>query len=400
MYLPISVGLLALGIASLVFRFVTEACVRIVRKRRPVLRALPPVSVLKPMKGADDALYDNLASFARQDYPSFELVLGCEDSMDPALGIARRIQRDYPEVPVTIVAGGRAIGHNPKINNLAQLLGAARNDWVLVSDADIRADSDYLRAIASETHDPSVGLVSSVIASTEEKSLGASLDTLHMNGFIASSVCAAEVLAGHPCVIGKSMLFRTSELARLGGLPLVKDVLAEDYVLGKAFQGAGRRVALSGHAVQSIAGSRSVRSFFERHLRWSQMRRRISTGFYLGEPLLVPTLWFVAAAVMACVAHSDERSPVIALLALVALAVRAASEVFFVRRLRDDRFDAAVVPLVLLKDAVVLGAWVVGWFKTTASWRGTEFRIGRGSVLGPLTRDAAETEVVVRHGAH
>src|SRR5436190_20996144 len=119
MYPPISVGLLALGIASLAFRFVTEVCVRIVRKRRPALGVLPPVSVLKPMKGADDALYDNLASFARQDYPSFELVLGCEDSVDPALGIARRIQRDYPEVPVTIVAGGRAIGHNPKINNLA-----------------------------------------------------------------------------------------------------------------------------------------------------------------------------------------------------------------------------------------------------------------------------------------
>src|SRR5262245_10446954 len=160
MYLPISVGLLALGIASLIFRFVSEACVRITRKRSPTFGSAPPISVLKPMKGADPALYDNLVSFARQDYPVFELVLGCEDTMDPALAVARRVQREFPGVPMTIVAGGRPIGHNPKINNLAQICRSARHDWVLVSDADIRADELYLRAIAAETADPRVGLVS------------------------------------------------------------------------------------------------------------------------------------------------------------------------------------------------------------------------------------------------
>jgi len=128
------------------------------------------------------------------------------------------------------------------------------------------------------------------------------------------------------------------------------------------------------------------------------MRRRISAWFYLGEPLLLPTPWFVIAALIACMAHSDARAPIVVLFALLALAIRCTSEVSFARHLRDDRFDGTMVPLVLLKDAVVLAAWVVGWFKTTAAWRGTEFRIGRGSVLSPLTRDAVETEVV--HGAH
>lgn len=319
--------------------------------------------------------------------------------MDPALAVARRVQRDYPSTRITIVAGGRPIGHNPKINNLAQLLRAAKNDWVLVSDADVRADAGYLGAIAAETQDASVGLVSSVIASTGEKSLGAALDGLHMNGFIASAVCGADVLADHPCVIGKSMLFRASELERLGGLSLVKDVLAEDYVLGRAFQAAGRRVALSGHAVQSVAGSRTVRSFFDRHLRWSQMRRRISAPFYLGEPLLIPTPWLAASTAIAWVGHGDPRAEVIAAVACSGLVTRLVTEVSFARRHRGDRFDASVVPLVLVKDAVVLAAWLVGWFKTTAAWRGTEFRIGRGSVLSPLAGDAVST-AVVRHGAH
>lgn len=396
MYLPTSVGLLALGVVSLLFRFVTEACVAVVRRRTPKLENPPAISILKPLKGADENLYDNLSSFARQDYPSFEIVLGCEDAMDPALAVARRVQRENPAVPTIIVAGGRPIGHNPKINNLAQLARAARNDWVLVSDADIRADAGYLRAIAAETANPEVGLVSSVIASVDEKNLGATLDGLHMNGFIASTVCAADVLAAHPCVIGKSMLFRLSDLDRLGGISIVKDVLAEDYVLGRAFEAAGRRVALSGHAIRSVAGARSIRSFFERHLRWSQMRRRISPWFYLGEPLLLPTPWLLGGAIAACAAHAS------ALVAwtLSLLALRSATEAAFARGSRGRGADVAVlVPLVVPKDIAVLVAWVVGWFKTTAAWRGSEFRIGRGSLLSPLAAEGASGEAV-RHTAH
>src|SRR5260221_7849007 len=246
------VVLLAIGMASLALTLVTHIAVLVVRRRKRSPGEPFPISVLKPLKGADPELFDNLASFARQDHPCFELVLGCEDPRDPALAVARRLALAFPHVSITIVAGGRPIGHNPKVNNLFRLSRSARFEHWLISDADVRVDPGYLRATAAEMADPRVGLVSNVIAGVGERSLGSTIENLHLNTFIARSVCGADVLARHACVIGKSMLFRKSDLERIGGFHAVKDVLAEDYVLGQLFRDGGHRIALSPHLVRTV----------------------------------------------------------------------------------------------------------------------------------------------------
>jgi ceramide glucosyltransferase len=288
---------------------------------------------------------------------------------------------------MTLVAGGRAEGENPKVRNLTLMAKAARHDWMLVSDADVRADPGYLRAIAAETRDPRVGLVSSIIAGVGERTLGGSLDNLHMNGFIASAVCGADVLAGHPCVVGKSMLFRKSVLDRIGGLALARDVLAEDYVLGQAFHRAGLRVALSGHPVRAMAGDRTLSAFFTRHVRWGQMRRHIAPWHHLGEPLLTPTPWLVAAF---AIAFGPGRAMAavdgwVVLSASVALSVKVLADGAQVKRLRGHGVDLVDLALVPLKDLFLFSAWAVSWTKTTVTWRGTVLRIGRGSSLAPVS---------------
>ena len=388
----VALGLLAIGITSLLFSFVMHGCLRVVLRRSRGTKDVgptPPVSILKPLKGADPELYENLASLARQDYPEFEIVFGTEDTMDPALAVARRIKRDFPHVRVSIVAGGRSIGHNPKVNNLAQLTRVARHDWTLVSDADVRVDPLYLRAMTAETVDPRVGLVSSVITNVGEKSLGATFDNLHMNGFVAGVVAAADVLAGHSCVVGKSMLVRRSDLGRLGGLEVVKDVLAEDYVLGQLYQRAGFKVALSGHPVRAMCHTRTFESFFGRHVRWGQMRRHIAPLHHLGEPLLLPTPWLATAALLSLTErHPAGMKALVVGIAVVALAARCVSDAFQAKALRGTIPALLDIPLIPIKDVVVTMSWALSTVKRTVRWRGNVMRIGRGSVLTAAVADS------------
>src|SRR6185436_3075349 len=113
------------------------AALRLLRRRRPgpATAALPPVTILKPVCGAGECLYENLASFCRQDYPAYQIVIGVDDPDDPAVAVVRRLKRDFPHLDI-VLAVGSLPGANRKIANVLQMVRHARHDVLVLSDAD------------------------------------------------------------------------------------------------------------------------------------------------------------------------------------------------------------------------------------------------------------------------
>jgi ceramide glucosyltransferase len=373
------------AVVSLLVTLVTDLSVLRVSRRRDYTGPTPGISVLKPLKGIDDGLYENLASLAAQDYPDYEILLGAEDPRDPALMLAERLRREYPHVRIDVVSGVTSAGLNPKVSNLISLESYARYDHVLISDSNVRVGSNYLRAMAAELRDPKVGLVSSVLRGAGERDFGAKLDNLHLNSCIARAVCGADVLVAHPCVIGKSMLLRLSDLERLGGLASVCNVLAEDYVLGQKYKRGGFKVALSSYVIDAVSAHRSVRDFCARHVRWGQMRRRIAPLLYFGEPLLSP-LPFIVSGLLCLLGGAElscaSRTSLVAFFTL-GLLFKWGSDAHVLSRVRGDRLRVSELPCWLCKDLILLGIWALGAVKRTVVWRGNVLRIGPGSELSP-----------------
>jgi ceramide glucosyltransferase len=382
--------LLTWTLLSLAWFGVVLAAVQLVALRRHLARppasadVLPPVSILKPLCGIDDDLWGNLESFAALDYPDYEVVLGTRDRLDPAWSVAEAAAARWPARFRAVLQRGEA-GLNPKVSQLVGLAAAARHDVLLVSDSNVRAPAGYLRDVAAHLSDPGVGLVTHPVAGVGEASLGAALDNLQSAASVGPATVAAKWLSGRDVVVGKSMAFRRRDLAALGGFESVKDVLAEDYVLGvNVSRRLGKRVAIGSMAILNVNRRRSGRDFLSRYGRWCVMQRKIAgTPVYALQILIYP-LPFAAAAL------AVAPDPGTLALSALAIGTKAILDSLSGHSLRGAGFGGRVLLLSPLKDLLFTVAYLRAFTENTVEWRGNRLRVLSGSRLERIGDPASD----------
>lgn len=343
------------------------------RSPRPVLVGSPGITVFKPLKGVDDALEANLRSFFEQDYPRFQLLFGVQDADDPVIGIVEKLLRAYPQVRARLVVDGTETGLNPKINNLCNMYPYARHPHLLISDSNVRVGRDYLRGMMAALQQDGVGLVTSTIRGVGARSIGALMENLHLNTFVAGSVWMAEHLADMPIAIGKSMLFSRGTLERIGGFAAFREFLAEDYLLGEAVAGLGLRVTTLTAAVENVNRDWTLARFCNRHARWARIRKAVNPLTYCAELLTNPV---AVAAVYALLRLDAAGLGLLAGTAALKTALDAGTTAVVGHDLPWHRFL-----LVPVKDLLVGLIWYLPWLSSRVVWRGREFRIRRQTRL-------------------
>jgi ceramide glucosyltransferase len=376
-----AVGVVAGGLAA-TYAVITLFAVLLWRARKPANfpAALPPVSLLKPLCGAEPGLYEHLRSYCVQDLVEYQIVFGVRDAADPALAVARRLQQEFPHLPIDIVVNPQQHGTNYKVSNLINMLALARHDVLVMADSDTRVGPDYLAAVTAPLLDRKLGLVTCLYRGIPTAGIWSRLGALYNNDWYIPSVLLGR-LVGYPgYAAGQTLCLRRETLQAIGGLEAIADHLADDYRLGELVRGLGLPILTSPYMIEAQHDEPDLGSLGRHELRWmrtTRVLRPVSAAFmFISLSLPLATL----GALVACVVPA--AIPVAAALFSITAAARLALHLA-----QRPPGQALLSDLWLLPFRDLLTAWV--WFLSFSSyrvsWRGNNFDVGADGVMRRLS---------------
>ena len=320
-----------------------------------------PVSILKPLFGADEDLEQNLRSFFMQDYAAFELLLAVNHEGEQGAIVARKLMEEFPHVPARLVVTGDSPRPNGKVFSLQQMVRHARYDILVMADSDIRVTSDMARVLASELLDPTIGLVTCPYRAIPGASFWSHLEAIGMNTEFLGGVLVARLLSGMDFALGCTLAVRRTALEGIGGLEALENYLAEDFMLGRLVTQSGKRVILSSYVIEHRIGSQNFAANLRHRLRWARSTRRSRPWGYVGEVFTNP---LPLALLMLMVA--PKSWPFVVLM----IAFRAGSAFAVASCVLGDPLTRREFYLVPLQDVFSFATWIAGFFGNTIEWRG------------------------------
>jgi ceramide glucosyltransferase len=336
---------------------------RTIRRKQFYRKRSRPITILKPMKGIDDALELCVSSFLRLvPFDGDEIIFCFESSSDPAYKTVEGLinyHYNFHRGTARVMCFDSKVVANPKINNIWQAYRLAKNDLILISDSNVVAPNDYKQIMDAE-FTTGIGVLTSLVYSS-----GRGLDAMMLNTFYTKWILILNFI-GQPTVIGKSMMFDRRLLNLFGGLAEAGQYLAEDFAIGKMFKSRGADIKISSVPVRQ---SVSTSGFWGRYMRWGIMRKAQAPWVFLVEPLVYGTVaqtiawglfsWPIALLYGAIWCFCDD---------VISTSVSGSKFHFVAYTLREW----SAVPM-----------WLQTLFNNTVTWRGREYVIERGGKAIP-----------------
>jgi ceramide glucosyltransferase len=376
------IGFASLGLAASYAVLALVAVVVWQIRRAPTnSRQLPPVTVLKPLCGAEPGLYENLRSFCKQDYPEFQIVFGVRDLADPALSVVERLLVEFPSLPIDVVVNPQQHGSNCKISNLINMIARARHDVLAMADSDACVGPDYLSTVTAPLLDHNVGLVTCLYRGVPTQHICSRLGAMYINEWYMPSVLVAWLFGYQGYASGQTLCLRRDTLQAIGGLQAMANHLAEDHRLGEMLRGSGLRIVLSPYVLKAEHHEPNLDSLTRHEVRWMRTIRVLRPRSFR----MIFLTFSLPLAILGITLTGVEPSLSTTAWALFGTTVIARLLVHFVHRLRGDRPLLSDLWLLPARDLLIWWVWCRSFFSSRVTWRGSEFEVDANGIMRRLS---------------
>lgn len=340
---------------------------------------LPPISIIKPVRGLDQEGQENFLSFMQSAYPAaFEILFCLEERDDPAVPLVQRLIADsHPLGSSRLIFSkrqdSREIG---KTINLMAGIRESKYDFLVLSDSDVRNTPGFLEALVRPLLKPTVGMVYASPAYKGARNWGAALMGLTVNETVLAFGSAAPVTP-----VGSTIAVRKDVLRAIGGLAPMRHRMGIDAALGRAVRMKGFQIELAPQPATIIYHHGTFASWWEQIHRWMITLRRYTGPRYFflmfqDFPVAWATLYLFLTVVQGTALHG------LALWGCVCL-VRLASSAWVNRFFAKESELSRHLWLVCLLDFLRIPLWVQGFVNPHVVWRGKKYRVMPDATVRP-----------------
>ena len=353
------------------------------RPRRPLNGFTPPVSLLKPVRGLDPDAYENFASFCRQDYPEYEILFCLDRDDTAAVGTVEKLIADFPQRRIRVLYGSLGTGSNDKVMKLARLVNEAAYETVVISDSDVRARPDYLRAVVAPLENPEVGATTCLYVTTEENTTAESLQTIGMISDFYAGILVARQLDGVKFALGPTIVTTRARLAEFGGYASIDNRPGDDLLVGRLIAERGHKVELLPYAIDTVADYQSFPDLVHKRLRWVVVMRHMRPWGHLGMIFTLGLPWCLAA-----IAYRPTVAVAAGFLGTYLVLRLAMTWLVGVWGLKQRTLWGKMA-LIPLWDAFAFCIWAFSFLRSTVRWRGGNYYIRDGQLV-PVAQAESE----------
>ncbi|HTW48840.1 MAG TPA: glycosyltransferase [Acidobacteriaceae bacterium] len=388
----LDIGVLGLITSSGFTLLTIGGLLRFLRQRpaRPSPSFAPPVSLLKPLHGAEPGLEAHLETFFLQDYPRFEILFCARRSDDAGLAVARSVAARHPGVPVQFFFTGPGPYINAKVSSLELMEAHAQHDILIISDSDVRVTPSYIREVVAPFASDAVGAVTCLYRGVPNGSLWSRLEAAGMSIEMTSGVLTASLLEGMKFALGPTMAVRRNCVRQMGGFGVLGPYCSDDFILGANVAEQGATVVLSRHVIDHLILNLSFIASLQHQTRWMRSTRFSRPLGHLGTALTFSIPFGIFAAAAALGLHQPTLA--VGLLAY-SIAQRMMLAALVGALAVHERRLLRTILLYPLRDLLGFLCWIASYAGSTVLWRDSRYRLSRGGLMHSIdTAPPAKSE--------